>query len=86
MSPGGSEKITFAEANAVLMDAIEYVRSERREQTAEVALAIIRILESFTREDSVSWQESRQILEQEGLASYLIRLNPSVWLMAHSGS
>lgn len=70
--------LTFAEANAVLFDAIEYVRGREAGQTAEVALSIIRILEALRRGGRVSWDEARAILENEGLASYLVRLNPSL--------
>ena len=73
-----AEPVTFAEANAVLFDAMEYVRGRETGQTAEVALSIIRILEALRRHGYVSWDEARGILEDEGLASYLVRFNPSL--------
>ncbi len=75
---GPSKAVSFAEANAVLIDAMEWVRSQDMGQTAEVALSIIRILEAFRRKDRVAWTEARQILDSEGLAAYLARNNPSL--------
>ncbi len=75
---GPIEPLSFAEANAVLYDAIEYVRRGEMGQTAEVALSIIRILEALRRGAPVSWDEARVILDEEGLATYLLRLNPSL--------
>ncbi len=63
--------VTFAEANAVVIDAMEYVRAQEMGQTAEVALSIIRIVEALRRGDDVSWHEARQILDSQGLARYL---------------
>lgn len=77
-SPGLAEPVTFAEANTVLFDAIEYVRNRDMGQTAEVALSIIRILEALRRQGPVSWDEAREILAGEGLAAYLLRHNPSL--------
>jgi N-acetylmuramic acid 6-phosphate etherase len=65
------EPVSFAEANAVLFDAIDYVRASEMGQTAEVALSIIRMIEALRRNASVTWDEARAILEGEGLASYL---------------
>jgi N-acetylmuramic acid 6-phosphate (MurNAc-6-P) etherase len=75
---GRVQPITFAEANAVLLDAIDYVRSEAMGQTAEVALSIIRILEALQRRRAVGWDEARAILDGEGLAAYLMRQNPAL--------
>jgi N-acetylmuramic acid 6-phosphate etherase len=75
---GASAPITFAEANAVLMDAIDFVRSRGMGQTAEVALSITRIVEALDRGMRVDWQEAQQILDKEGLASYLVRHNRSL--------
>jgi N-acetylmuramic acid 6-phosphate etherase len=71
-------KISFADANAVLVDAIDFVKSEEMGQTAEVALSIIRIIEALDRQTPVSWIEAKQIMEEEGLAAYLLRHNPSL--------
>ncbi|MBZ5497011.1 MAG: hypothetical protein LAP85_11465 [Acidobacteriia bacterium] len=70
---GADSTITFAEANAVLMDAVDFVKSRGMGQTAEVALSIIRIVEALKRQGRVSWEEAQQILERDGLASYLAR-------------
>jgi N-acetylmuramic acid 6-phosphate etherase len=70
--------VTFADANAVLFDAIDYVRRQEMGQTAEVALCIIRILEALGRRAALSWEEAGEILSREGLAAYLLRRNPSL--------
>lgn len=75
---GAAASISFAEANAVLMDAMEFVKSREMGQTAEVALSIIRILEALERSGPVTWEEARHIMEGEGLAPYLVRHNPSL--------
>lgn len=75
---GKMDPVSFAEANAVLFEAIDYVRSREMEQTAEVALSIIRILEGLRRGGPVAWDEARAILDGEGLASYLAQHNPSL--------
>ena len=75
---GTAEPVTFAEANAVLMEAMDWVRSGQMGQTAEVALSIIRIIEAFRRGGRVSWEEARQILDSEGLSAFLARNNPSL--------
>jgi hypothetical protein len=75
---GPESPVDFAEANAVLFDAIEYVRTREMGQTAEVALSIVRILEAFRRRGTVSWDDAGAIVESEGLASFLVRLNPSL--------
>jgi N-acetylmuramic acid 6-phosphate etherase len=66
-----SEPVTFAEANAVVMDAIDYVRNEGIGQTAEVALSIIRIVESVRRGREIGWPQARRILDDKGLARFL---------------
>ncbi len=71
-------EVVFAEANAVLYDAIDYVRSRGEGQTAEVALSIIRIVETLRRGTAVSWNESQRILDEEGLAPFLVRSRPSI--------
>jgi len=70
---GSMPEVTFAEANAVLFDAIDFVRSQEMGQTAEVALSIIRILEALRRQAGTTWEEARAILDGEGLAAYLQR-------------
>jgi N-acetylmuramic acid 6-phosphate etherase len=75
---GPAAMITFTEANAVLMDAIDFVRSRGMGQTAEVALSIIRIVEALDRGVSVDWEKVQEILDKEGLAAYLVRHNRSL--------
>jgi len=75
---GPEEPLSFAETNAVLFDAMDYVRSREMGQTAEVALSITRILEALRRKTSVSWDEAREVLDTEGLAGYLARNNPAL--------
>ncbi len=75
---GPTEPLSFAETNAVLFDAMDYVRSHEMGQTAEVALSAIRIIEALRRQAPVSWDEARQVLDMEGLAAYLARNNPAL--------
>lgn len=66
--------ISYAEANAVLFDAIGYVKHNQKtgQQTSEVALSIIRIVEAAKREMFVSWEEAEEILSTQGLEDYLL--------------
>ncbi len=75
---GSTRPVSFAEANAVLIDAVAWVRSREMGQTAEVALSIVRMLEAFRRKGPVEWTEAQQILDSDGLAAYLARHNPSL--------
>jgi N-acetylmuramic acid 6-phosphate (MurNAc-6-P) etherase len=74
---GGGERpaVTYAEANAVLFDSIAYLKDRQKEagQTAEVALSIIRILESFKRGQAVGHDEALEIVRTVGLANYLAK-------------
>jgi N-acetylmuramic acid 6-phosphate etherase len=72
---GPSSPVTFGEANAVVIDAIDFVRSRGMGQTAEVALSIIRIIEALDRRASVGWEQAQEIMANEGLAPYLLRHN-----------
>jgi N-acetylmuramic acid 6-phosphate (MurNAc-6-P) etherase len=74
----GTRTVDFAEVNAVLFDAIDYVGSHEVGQTAEVALSIIRILETLRLGTAVSWEAAREVLDREGLAGYLLRQNPAL--------
>jgi len=73
---GNCNKLTFEEVNAVLFDAIGYLGRENLQQTAEVALSIIRILEALNSRDYVSWEKAQSILENQGLEAYLLEHNP----------
>ena len=70
---GITKPISYGEANAVLFDSIDYLRNRKREagQTAEVALSIIRILESLRLQKNVSRYESLMLVRKPGLANYL---------------
>ncbi|MCS7227348.1 MAG: hypothetical protein NZ839_00095 [Endomicrobia bacterium] len=74
---GQVEPLTYAEINAVLFDAIEYLR-KHPQQIGEVAMSIIRILEALKRNCYVSWEEAISIIETEGLENYLLRHNPDL--------
>lgn len=76
--PGGAAlygrraPITYGEANAVLFDAIAFLKDRQQAgQTAEVALSIIRILESLRRRAGVSNEEAFAIVGSKTLAEYL---------------
>jgi N-acetylmuramic acid 6-phosphate (MurNAc-6-P) etherase len=75
---GRIEPVSFAEANAVLFEAIDYVQSVPQGQIAEVAVSIVRILEAFERGAAVAWEEAREILEREGLPAFLVRHHPAL--------
>ncbi len=68
---GDQEHVTFNEVNAVLFDAVEYIVIKNPEQTAEVALTIIRIIESLKYRKYISWDEALSILNDKGLNAYL---------------
>lgn len=70
---GRREPISYGEANAVLFDSIAYLKDKEKVagQTAEVALSIIRILESLRQKRGITGEEALVILEQQGLADYL---------------
>lgn len=75
---GKIEPISFASANTVLFDAINYVSSSNIGQTSEVALSIIRILEALKTKKFLSWQDALIILNRDGLENYLLKLNPAI--------
>ena len=68
---GNRERVTFEEVNAVLYDAIEFMAVKNPDQTAEVALSIIRIIEALKSGQYVSWDEALAILSSKGLNLYL---------------
>ncbi|MGB9764219.1 MAG: hypothetical protein ACPLZD_02550 [Candidatus Saccharicenans sp.] len=65
--------ITYGEANAVLFDSIAFLKDKQETagQTAEVALSIIRILESLRQKRGISNEEALTIVQNTGLAEYL---------------
>jgi len=70
---GAREPVSYGEANAVLYDAIEYLRDRQAEagQTAEVAFSIIRILESLKQKRPISRAEALELVRTPGLSKYL---------------
>lgn len=69
---GAQKPISYEEANAVLFDAMSFVKDNvEADQTAEVALAIIRILESLRLKKSVSNENALSIVKNTGLSEYL---------------
>ncbi len=75
---GLREPIAYGAANAVLFEAIGFLkdRKDSAGQTAEVALSIIRILESFRLNRAVSNGEALTIVRNVGLARYLAGVTP----------
>jgi N-acetylmuramic acid 6-phosphate (MurNAc-6-P) etherase len=74
---GEAEPITYAQANAVLFDAMDFL-SEHEGQQSEVALSIIRILEALREQRFVSWDEALAVLDSVGLEGFLGRHNPAL--------
>jgi hypothetical protein len=76
LANGAREPISYGEANAVLYDAISTLRDRPAEagQTAEVALSIIRILESLRRKSGIGRAEALGIVRTVGLSDYLAKL------------
>jgi len=69
--------ITYAQANAVLFEAIDFLAGEEG-QTGEVELSIICILETFKQKSAVSWDKALLVAETEGLEQYLRAYNPAL--------
>lgn len=74
---GKATPINYAEANAVLFEAIDFV-AEQTEQISEVALAIIHILESLKEKRDVGREEAFSIAKSIQLEHYLAGLNPAL--------
>jgi len=70
---GIREPISYEEANAVLFEAIRFLKDKTEEagQTAEVAFSIIRILESLRLKRNFSNAETLDIVKTTGLSQYL---------------
>ncbi len=70
---GRRAPIAYAEANAVLFDAIGWLKDRQNEagQTAEVAFSIIRILESLKEGRGVAREGALRIVRTVGLSAYL---------------
>jgi len=69
--------ITYAQANAVLFDAIDFLAGLGG-QTGEVELSIIRILESFRKKRGISWDKALLVAKIVGLEQYLKTYNPAL--------
>ena len=65
--------VAYGEANAVLFDAIAFLRNNPQDagQAAEVPLSIIRILESLRRKRALTNEEALEIYKKMGLAKFL---------------
>lgn len=70
---GFQKPISYGEANAVLFEAIDFLENKKKEtgQTAEVALSIIRILESLRLKEGLSQERAMDIFWRKGLRRYL---------------
>lgn len=70
---GKKKAINYIEANAVLYDSINYLKGidSKSDQPAEVALSIIRILESLKSMKYTSNDDALKIVTDVGLANYL---------------
>ena len=67
---GTRPPVSYGEANAVLFDSIDFLR-DKAGQTAEVALSIIRILESLRQKRPLSHQEALAVVQKTGLSRFL---------------
>lgn len=76
LANGPRGPVSYGEANAVLYDSIAYLRDREAEagQTAEVALSIIRILESLRQNRGLSPGEALEIVKTVGLSDYLAKI------------
>lgn len=70
---GIRKPISYGEANAVLFESIGFLKDIKTKagQTAEVALSIIRILESLRLKNGISQEESFKIVKDKGLSRYI---------------
>jgi len=70
---GIQNPISYGEANAVLFDAIGFMKGkgEGLDQSVEVSLSIIRILESLRLNKAVTPEEALAIIRNRGLRQYL---------------
>lgn len=65
--------INYGEANAILYDAISYMKNkkDRDGHADEVGLSIVRVLESLRQVKAISKEEALQIVRKKGLEIYL---------------
>jgi hypothetical protein len=74
---GKTESISYAEANAVLFDAMEFV-AEGHGQISEVELSIIRILDTLKIKRYIRWEEAVAEHKDRGLENFLEQHNPNL--------
>lgn len=74
---GQTEPLSYAQANAVLFDAMDFV-TKQGGQTGEVELSIIGILEGFKTKEFAGWKDVLTIAKKKGLAKYLEEHNPAL--------
>ncbi|MCX7973886.1 MAG: hypothetical protein N3B16_05230 [Candidatus Aminicenantes bacterium] len=72
---GPTAPLTYAEANALLFDCLENQEC-RQSDRSEVELSIVRALESLRLKKFISWGKAIQLVEDQGLETYLCRFNP----------
>ncbi len=76
---GRKSPISYAEANAVLFDAVDFLNAGGHAgETAEVALSIIRILEARRLDSHVTWADALALFRRLGLEEYLSSLMTSL--------
>jgi len=77
---GRREPITYGEANVVLFEAIGFMKDGKEAvgQTAEVALSIIRILESLRQNRGLANGEALEIVRKVGLDRYVSAFTPGL--------
>jgi len=67
-----SKQLSYEEANALLFEAISYTKAkEKVNEGSEVALSIVRALESLRRREAISWEEADLLVQSQGLESFL---------------
>lgn len=79
-SYGTHPPLSYADANAVLFDSIDYVRERKAagdQAAAEVAVSIVRVLEALRRGQPVSNAQALEILRSQDLNAYLASLSRS---------
>jgi len=75
---GVQKSISYGEANAVLYEALTFMENKRGrvDGETEVALSVIRVLESLRLNKPLSLNEASQILRGKGLHHYLKNITP----------
>ncbi len=70
---GARPPVSYEEANAVLFDSIAFMkdRPQGAAQSAEVALSVVRILESLRQKTGIPAEEALAIIQKKGLPDYL---------------